>query len=58
MNRHNSLRIQFDDNDTQAFFQRGLAYLKTGNREPAFTDFKMAAIQGHPKAYPEMKRIH
>lgn len=46
-----SLRIQMDPKDTMAYYERGLAYIKSNNKSAALEDLKMAAVLGHDKAY-------
>ena len=51
-----SLRIQFDVTDENAFFERGLAYLKSGNKKAALEDLQMAGKLGSEKAYEIIER--
>lgn len=46
-----SLKLQLDPNDASAYYQRGLAYLKSNNKEKALADLKMAGIRGYNKAF-------
>lgn len=45
-----SIRIQMDLNDTNAFYERGLAYIKAKNRQLALADLKIASKLGHERA--------
>ena len=54
--KKNSLRIQFDVRDEMAFYERGLAYLKSGNKKAALEDLHMAGTLGSAKAYDGFER--
>ena len=45
-----SVRIQVDPKDTMAYYERGIAYLKSNNKKAALEDLKMASVLGYTKA--------
>ncbi len=53
-----SLRIQMDTKDTMAYYERGLAYIKSNNKSAALEDLKMAEILGHNKAYDIIEKYN
>ncbi len=51
-----TLRIQFDVHDEMAYYERGLAYLKSGDKKSALEDLEMAGSLGFGKAYEIIDR--
>lgn len=51
-----TLRIQIDVKDEMAFYERGVAYYKSGNYKSALEDLKMAGTLGCSKAYDAIEK--
>ena len=49
--KHFTVKIALNPNDASAYYERGIAQLKTQNRKAALEDLKIAASHGDTRAY-------